>query len=102
MSTRRDAPGELGELLRAIAFRMRKIDVLAIEEIQRRWMELVGDMLARRTTPEAVKNRVLIVRVPSGAFAERLQMEERRIVNALSDLGDRAPTSLKIVVGKPS
>lgn len=94
-----DGPRSLGDSLRQLAAKYRKVDLFVIDEIRNRWPEIVGEALATRCYPELVRERVLVVRVPTGAFAERLRMDERTIVASLLDLGDRAPTSLQMVVG---
>ncbi len=99
MKRRDDGPVSLGDSLRSLASRYRKVDLLMIDVIRGRWSDVVGDVLASRCVPELVRERSLIVRVPSGAFAERLRRDEVTILSAFSDLGDKAPTSLTIVVG---
>ena len=98
MSRYNDGPRALSESLRALASRYRKVDLLVIDEIRDRWEQIVGPVLAQRCTPMLVREGVLIIEVPSGAFAERLSSEQVRILEALSDLGQRAPTSVRITV----
>jgi predicted nucleic acid-binding Zn ribbon protein len=95
-----DGPRALGDSLRQLAQRYRRVDIAAVDEVRRRWPEVVGEALAARCEPQYVREGVLVVRVPSGAFAQRLRMEEGTIIDALSDLGDRAPTTVRIVVGE--
>ncbi len=102
MSRYEDGPRALGESLRALASRYKKVDLFIIDEIRDRWELIVGDALASRCTPTLVRDGVLVVEVPSGAFAERLRSEESHIVTALSELGERAPTGLRITVKTPS
>lgn len=92
-------PRPLGEVLRHLAARYRKLDLEAIDEVRRRWPTLVDEALATTCAPEAVRDGVLIVRVPTGAYAERLRVDEGAILRALADLGSHAPTSLRVVVG---
>ena len=94
-----DGPQSIGDSLRALAKRYRKVDLLVIDEIRARWSDVVGDTLAQRCVPEVVREGVLVVRVPSGAFAERLRMDESAILAAYADLETRAPSALQIVVG---
>ncbi len=100
MTRRKDGPVSLGESLASLASRYKKVDLLIIDEVRARWPAAVGEVLAERCVPELVKDASLVVRVPSGAFAERLRRDERTILEAFADLGGRAPTSLTIVVGK--
>lgn len=91
----------MGESLRHLAARYRRVDLFVIDEIRIRWPEVVGATLAIRCVPELVREGVLVVRVPSGAFAERILTQERTILEGLSDLGDRCPTGIRTVVGEP-
>jgi len=97
MSRYSDQPEPLGELLRTMARRVKKVDLTLIEEIQQRWPTLVEPAIARACHPEFVKNRVLVISVPSGAFAEQISLDRESIIHGLAAIGDRAPTSLKTV-----
>jgi hypothetical protein len=79
--------------------RFKRVDLDAMSTVRDRWGELAGEPLASRCEPEVVKDHVLFVRVPTGAYAEALERASMRIIEGLSDLGERAPTRLKIVVG---
>jgi hypothetical protein len=95
-----DGPRSIGDSLRQLASRYKKVDLLIIDDIRERWPDIVGDALATRCHPEIVRERVLFVRVPTGAVAQRLRMEESAIVTALSVLGERAPIAVQVVVGE--
>jgi hypothetical protein len=45
-----------------------------------------------------VRDGVLHVRVPSGAYAQKFAHEEERILSAFADLGEAAPTSIATIV----
>jgi predicted nucleic acid-binding Zn ribbon protein len=55
-------------------------------------------VLAEHCRPEFVKNGVLLITVPSGAFAQRITQERESILLGLAPLGDRAPTTLRTVL----
>jgi predicted nucleic acid-binding Zn ribbon protein len=95
---RDDGPTSLGDSLRQLARRYKKVDLLIMEEIRGRWTALVGESLAQRSAPEIVRNGTLIVRASNGAFAEAISSDSKRILHGLADLGTRAPTSLSVVV----
>lgn len=97
MSRNVDQPEPLGDLLRTMAGRVKKVDLTLIEKIREHWPTLVEPVVAHACRPEFVKNRVLVVGVPSGAFAQQIQLEQESILRGLAVLGDRAPTSLKTV-----
>ena len=98
MSRSLDGPRSLGETLRHLTNRYRRVDFFVIDEIKTRWSEIVGERLAASCVPTMVRDGALIVSVPSGAFSERLKMQERTILDQLADLGDAAPTSLQFHV----
>lgn len=79
--------------------RYKRVDLYVIDEIRNRWPEVVGESLAARCVPELVKDGELIVRVPNGAYAERLRSDERGVLRRLAEISERAPTGLRVVVG---
>ncbi|NNN09499.1 MAG: DUF721 domain-containing protein [Acidimicrobiaceae bacterium] len=90
-----DQPTPLGDVLRTMANRVKKVDLNIMEEIQALWPSLVEVAVAQSCHPEFVKKQVLIISVPSGAFAQQINLEQESILEGLSVLGDRAPRSLK-------
>jgi len=94
-----DQPTAISDLLTTLAGRVRKVDLLVIDEIRALWPSIVGEALASRCHPELVKSGVLLIAVPTGAYAERLLEEEAVILQGLSSLGERAPTSIRPLVG---
>ena len=92
-----DQPQHLADLLRTMAQRVKKVDLTLIEEIRQHWPTLVEANLATTCQPEFVKNGVLVISVPSGAFAQQILVERDVILSGLRILGDRAPTSVKTV-----
>jgi predicted nucleic acid-binding Zn ribbon protein len=95
---RDDSPARLGEILNTLAGRLRRVDLRTIDEARRRWPEIVDPVLAEHCRVEMIKDKVLIVRVPSGAFAQRVLSETPSILRGYSSLGDAAPTSVKTVL----
>jgi len=85
----------LGELLGVLASRLKKVDLRIIDDIQALWPTIVDPVLAGRCQPEMIKDGVLIVRVPSGAFAQRVISDTPVILNGFSVLGSKAPVSIK-------
>jgi predicted nucleic acid-binding Zn ribbon protein len=58
----------------------------------------VDAVLAEHCRVELIKERVLIVSVPSGAFAQRIQQLSPSILRGFSSLSSGAPTSIKTVL----
>ncbi len=91
-------PSPLGELLNALAGRLRRVDLRVIDEARRIWPTVVDPVFAEHCRVELIKDRVLIVSVPSGAFAQQIRLRETTILSGFSSLGESAPTSLKTVL----
>ncbi|MBW4076929.1 MAG: DUF721 domain-containing protein [Acidobacteria bacterium] len=101
MSYLDEAPRALGDILNVMAGRLRKVDLRLIDEVRQLWPNIVDPVLAEHCQPEFIKNRVLLVSVPSGAFAQRVNLEHEAILRGLESLGDAAPTSLRAVIANP-
>lgn len=95
---REEPPSPLGELLNALAGRLRRVDLRVIDEARRIWPTVVDPVFAEHCRVELIKDGVLIVSVPSGAFAQQIRLRETTILIGFSSLGERAPTSLKTVL----
>ena len=64
------------------------------------WPEAVGEVLNRRTRPEAVRGKTLIVRVDSSAFAHELTLLKGEILARLQrSLGGAVLDDLRTRVG---
>jgi predicted nucleic acid-binding Zn ribbon protein len=98
VTSHHDQPRRLNELLNTMAGRLRKVDLRLIDEIRQLWPMVVDPVLAEHCRPEFVKNGVLLITVPSGAFAQRISVESASILAGLATLGARAPTSLRTVL----
>jgi predicted nucleic acid-binding Zn ribbon protein len=101
MNHRDEQPAKLGELLNTLAGRLRRVDLRDIEEIRGLWPHIVDPVIAEHCRPEFVKNGVLLVTVPSGAFAQRVMSDATTILEGFAPLAQRAPTSLRTVLAKP-
>jgi predicted nucleic acid-binding Zn ribbon protein len=99
---RDEGPARLGDLLNTVAGRLRKVDLRLVDEVRRLWPSVVDPVLAEHCRPEFVKSGVLVVSVPSGAFAERLTRDSASILTGLSTLGDGAPKALRTILRDPS
>lgn len=98
MSRLNDQPKSIGDLLQTLAGRLRKVDLRLIDEIRLLWPSVVDGVIAEHCQPEFVKNGVLLITVPSGAFAQRVNLESASILAGFAELGERAPTSLRTVL----
>ena len=95
---RDDPPTQLSELLNDLAGRLRRVDLRVIDEARRMWPTVVDPVLAEHCRVEMIKDGVLIVSAPSGAFAQQIRLQETTILSGFSSLGKRAPNSLKTVL----
>jgi len=98
MSRFNEQPKTIGDLLNVVAGRLRKVDIRAIDQIRELWPTIVEPVLAENCRPEFIKNGVLLIRVPSGAFAQRILSETNTILEGFSPLGVNAPTALRTVL----
>jgi predicted nucleic acid-binding Zn ribbon protein len=101
MNARDEQPAKLAELLNTLAGRLKKVDLRDIDEIRTMWASIVDPVIAEHCRPEFVKNGVLLVSVPSGAFAQRVMSDATSILDGFASLGERAPTSLRTALAKP-
>jgi len=89
---------DLSSVLNTLAGRLRKVDLRVIDEVRQLWPSIVEPVLAERCRPEFIKNGVLLISVPSGAFAQRIMLESESIIKGCQSLGDRAPKSIRTVL----
>ena len=102
MSRRSDRIVPLGEMLDIFASRLQKVDLRILDDIRALWPTIVEPLVASRCQPEMIKDGVLIIRVPSGAFAQRVISDTPLILSGFAVLGEKAPTSLKTRISGPS
>jgi predicted nucleic acid-binding Zn ribbon protein len=95
---RDEQPETLGDLLSTLAGRLRRVDLRAIDDARQLWPTVVDPVIAEHCRVEMIKDGVLIVSVPSGAFAQQIAMQTSTILRGFSPLGTGAPTSLKTVL----
>lgn len=95
---RRDEPSDLAGLLDTLAGRLRRVDLRVIDEARALWPSVVDPVLAEHCRVELIKDGVLIISVPSGAFAQQIVARSPSIVRGFSVLGKGAPTSVKTVL----
>jgi hypothetical protein len=93
-----EQPKTIGDLLNIVAGRLRKVDIRAIDQIRELWPNIVDPVLAEKCRPEFIKNGVLLITVPSGAYAQRISSETNTILKGFSPLGESAPTALRTVL----
>jgi predicted nucleic acid-binding Zn ribbon protein len=74
------------------------VDLRAIDDARQLWPTVVDPVIAEHCRVEMIKDGVLIVSVPSGAFAQQIAMQSSTILRGFSPLGTGAPTSLKTVL----
>lgn len=94
---RKDATS-LGEALKGVAGRLKKVNLDAFGLIRERWEEVVDPVVKGKCEPAFVKDGVLVVYVPSGAYAERLRQDETVLLREMATLGPHAPTGIRAVV----
>ena len=94
---RRDM-GTLGDALKGLTSRLRRVDFDLLPKVVEMWPDVVTPALAERCQPVLIKDGLLVVHVPSGAYAERIRSDEAVIIEALSKLGAGAPQGVRTVM----
>jgi len=95
---RDEPPSTLADLLDTLAGRLRRVDLRLIDEARALWSSAVDEVLAEHCRVELIRDQVLIVSVPSGAFAQRVSQQSPSILKSFSALSSGAPTSIKTVL----
>ena len=98
MRRRDERPVELADTLNVLAGRLKKVDLRLVDEVRRLWPSVVDPVLAEHCEPQFIKDGVLVIRVPSGAFAQRLTAQSQSIIEGCAVLGSRAPTSVRTII----
>jgi predicted nucleic acid-binding Zn ribbon protein len=94
----REDPAPLSDILNTLAGRLRRVDLRLIDRARELWPTVVDSVIAEHCRVELIKDGVLIVSVPSGAFAQQIRLESSSIIDGFSSLGSSAPTSVKTVL----
>jgi predicted nucleic acid-binding Zn ribbon protein len=94
---RKDATS-LGEALKGVAGRLKKVNLDSFGPIRERWNEVADPVVRDKCEPAFVKDGVLVVYVPSGAYAERLRQDEAILLRDMATLGAQAPTGIRAIV----
>lgn len=95
---RQREPERLGDTLAALIRRFRHVDLSIMEQISERWPTVVGPEMAEACHPEVVRDGILYVAVPNGAYGQKMRMNAENIIQGLSDISGDAPTSLQVTV----
>lgn len=101
MKRRDEEPVSLSDVLNTVAGRLRRVDLRLIDEVRRLWPSVVDPALAESCRPEMVKDGVLVVSVPSGAFAARVTRDADTILRGFAVLGANAPRSVRTTLAAP-
>jgi len=105
VSRRGRRKGKLSEIGGALA---RVLSELGLDDAQRafeigeHWEEAVGREVARHSRPLALRGQVLEVAVDSSVWAQQLQLQQPRILEALGRVlpeGESPPDDLRFRVG---
>lgn len=96
--THEEEPAALSDVLNTLAGRLRRVDLRVIDDARQLWSTVVDPVIAEHCRVEMIKDGVLIVSVPSGAFAQQIARQATTILSGFSSLGTSAPTTLKTVL----
>jgi predicted nucleic acid-binding Zn ribbon protein len=77
-------PQTAASLLPQVVARLGGDDRALEQRVSLAWKDAVGESLARRARPEAVRGKTLYVRVESSSLAHELTLLKRRVLEKLS------------------
>jgi len=98
---RKSRPEGLGSLIPSVLEDLWLDETSASVRLLRVWDRALGPLLAPHCRPEGMRRGVVRADVRDSAWMQRLQLEKPRILAALArELGDTAPTDLRLRVGK--
>ena len=80
---RKSEPAVAQEVLQRALARLGLDKEIARYHFVLHWQEIVGEEIAKRTKPECIKNRALVVRVTDSAWAQELSFQKRVILTRL-------------------
>lgn len=77
-------PSSAGQILARVLKRHGLDEKLAKYQFVQYWPQIVGKAIAERAMPEAIRNKTLVVRVESSAWAQELSFQKIVIKNRLN------------------
>jgi predicted nucleic acid-binding Zn ribbon protein len=98
---RKSQPEGVGNLISSVLEDLGLDETSASVRLLKIWDRALGPKLAPHCRPQGMRRGVVSAEVRDSAWMQRLQLEKPRILAALkSELGDAAPTDLRLRVGK--
>lgn len=98
---RKGRPEGVGDLISGVLEDLGLDETSASVRLLKVWDRALGPKLAPHCRPEGMRRGVVRADVRDSAWMQRLQLEKPRILEALKrELGDAAPTDLRLRVGK--
>ena len=73
----------IGDVLKNVFLEIEKNQEFSEDEISRLWKELAGETGFRHSRPEALKRKVLRVRVDNSAWLQELTLRKRELLKGL-------------------
>ena len=73
----------IGDVLKNVFLEIEKNQEFSEDEISRLWKELAGEIGFRHSRPEALKRKILRVRVDNSAWLQELTLRKRELLKGL-------------------
>jgi predicted nucleic acid-binding Zn ribbon protein len=80
---RKSAPQAVQSILAKALHKYGLDDDIARYQFILKWPQIVGEDIAKRTKPECIKNRTLVIRVSDSAWAQELSFQKNVILHRL-------------------
>lgn len=101
MSTRKDSASRIKPLNDALGELVQKLGIgkkLREYEAVTRWEEIVGDQIARVSSPSGIEKGVLVVKVNNGPWRNELSLMKEAIIGKINaSLGEKVVRDIRFV-----
>lgn len=94
----KDEPSPLGEVMEGVIAARGWSTQVNVHLLMGRWPELVGPAVAEHSTPEAYRDKVLVVRTSSTSWASQLRLMAPQLVARMNEsLGQGTVTRVQVL-----
>lgn len=97
----KDAPETAAALL-SLVMPPGSEEKLALPELRRRWAEVAGPVLAKKSFPEDIDKGELFIRADSPSSAKAVSMRGASLAKQAARIGGLKVTSVRVAVGRTS
>lgn len=89
----------LGDLVNVAVSQKAVLRAARAQAVSRQWSDVVGELLASKSSPDRYENGVLFIQATSATWAQEIRMQEDTIVTRLNQLASEPGLFREIRVG---